>query len=56
MGFDPTNPDTAATNLIRVAFASDPRHAVPLAGSWFGEAGDYQGMEVKVDVRRVRGA
>ncbi|MEY2897815.1 MAG: hypothetical protein RL669_2084 [Pseudomonadota bacterium] len=55
MGFDPTNPDTVATNLIRVAFASDPRHAVPLAGSWFGEPGDYLGMEVKVAVRRVRG-
>lgn len=52
MGFDPTNPEAAPSSLIRVAYASDPRHAVPLAGTWFGEPADFLGMDVAVTVRR----
>jgi transglutaminase-like putative cysteine protease len=51
--FDPTNSIFGGSSLIRVAFARDPRLAAPLSGSWFGGAGDFRGMEVKVSVKRV---
>jgi len=49
--FDPTNGIVGNTDLVRVAVARDPRQAVPLHGTWAGEAGDYLGMDVTVDVR-----
>jgi hypothetical protein len=36
---------------VRVAIARDPRQAVPLHGTWTGDARDYCGMDVTVDVR-----
>ncbi|MEP6609153.1 MAG: transglutaminase family protein [Burkholderiaceae bacterium] len=51
--FDPTNAVFKGTNLIRVAFARDPKLAAPLTGSWFGNPSDYVGMDVKVSVRRA---
>jgi len=51
--FDPTNAVFKGTNLIRVAFARDPKLAAPLTGSWFGNPSDYIGMDVKVSVRRT---
>ena len=48
--FDPTNGIVGNTDLVRVAIARDPRQALPLYGSWDGEAGDYLGMDVEVDV------
>ncbi|HZK99265.1 MAG TPA: transglutaminase family protein [Caulobacteraceae bacterium] len=48
--FDPTNGIVGGANLIRVAVARDPRQALPLHGTWMGEAGDYLGMDVEVDV------
>jgi len=51
--FDPTNAVFKGTNLIRVAFARDPKLAAPLTGSWFGNPSDYIGMDVKVSVRRI---
>jgi transglutaminase-like putative cysteine protease len=50
--FDPTNNLTGGNQLIRVGVARDPSQAPPIAGSWFGEAGDYLGMTVSVDVQR----
>jgi transglutaminase-like putative cysteine protease len=50
--FDPTNNLTGGTRLIRVAVARDPRHAAPVAGSWFGRADAYLGMQVEVQIRR----
>lgn len=51
--FDPTNNLTHHNNqLIRVGVARDPSQAAPVAGSWFGEPGDYLGMTVKVVVHR----
>ena len=50
--FDPTNNFTGGNQLIRVGVARDPAQAAPIAGSWFGEAGDYLGMTVKVVVHR----
>ena len=48
--FDPTNGIVGNTDLVRVAIARDPRQALPLCGSWSGEASDYLGMDVEVDV------
>jgi transglutaminase-like putative cysteine protease len=49
--FDPTNGLIGNQDLIRVAVARDPRQATPLWGSWSGDADDYLGMEVEVDLR-----
>jgi len=49
--FDPTNGIVGGANLVRVAVARDPSQALPLHGAWIGEAGDYLGMDVEVDVR-----
>ncbi len=48
--FDPTNGIIGNRDLIRVAVARDPNHAVPLQGTWTGLPGDYLGMQVKVEV------
>jgi len=53
VAYDPTNRLTGGHSLIRVAYARHPAQAVPLAGSWFGAANDYQGMSVQVTVRRL---
>jgi transglutaminase-like putative cysteine protease len=49
--FDPTNGIVGNTDLIRVAVARDPIQAIPLYGSWIGEAGSYLGMDVEVDLQ-----
>ncbi|WP_013334521.1 transglutaminase family protein [Gloeothece verrucosa] len=51
--YDPTNRITAGFDLIRVAIARHPAQVIPLAGSWFGEAQDYLGMDVKVSIRKL---
>ena len=48
--FDPTNGLVAGENLIRVAVTRDPAQAIPIGGTFAGEA-DYLGMEVEVTVR-----
>ncbi len=40
-------------DLIRVAVARDPRQAIPLSGTYFGDPAAYSGMEVSVDVREL---
>ena len=52
--YDPTNRITGGLDLIPVALARHPGQAVPLQGSWFGSAGDFQGMSVKVAIRRLK--
>jgi transglutaminase-like putative cysteine protease len=52
-GYDPTNRLTAGFDLIRVAIARHPGQVIPLSGSWFGEAGDYIGMEANVSIRKL---
>ena len=52
--FDPTNGIVGATDLIRVAITRDPSQAAPLWGSYEGEADDFLGMEVEVDVEVER--
>jgi transglutaminase-like putative cysteine protease len=48
--FDPTNGIVGNIDLIRVATVADPRLALPLHGSWRGEADDFLGMDVTVDI------
>ncbi|MDM0013422.1 transglutaminase family protein [Variovorax sp. J22P168] len=55
VAFDPTNNLMSSTQLIRVGVARDPALAAPISGSWFGEAGAYEGLEASVAVRRVSG-
>jgi transglutaminase-like putative cysteine protease len=49
--FDPTNGIVGNRDLIRVAAARDPRQAIPLSGTWAGEAEDYLDMDVSVEVK-----
>jgi transglutaminase-like putative cysteine protease len=51
--FDPTNNLLGGNTLIRVGVARDPQQAAPIAGTWFGPANAYLGMDVQVQVRRV---
>jgi uncharacterized alpha-E superfamily protein/transglutaminase-like putative cysteine protease len=48
--FDPTNGLIGSRNLIRTAVSRMPAQAVPLAGTFEGEASDVIGMEVEVEV------
>ena len=52
--YDPTNGLVGGTNLIRVAVARDPKQAIPLQGSYAGEAGDFLDMQVEVRVTRAK--
>jgi hypothetical protein len=42
--------------LIRVAVVRDPRHAVPVSGTWTGFPSDALGMTVEVEVTAEGGA
>jgi transglutaminase-like putative cysteine protease len=48
--FDPTNGIVGNRDLIRVGVARDPRQAVPLSGSYDGEASDFDDMVVQINV------
>ena len=48
--FDPTNGSVGNITLVTVATAPDPRHAIPLHGTFFGFPSDHLGMEVQVSV------
>ena len=48
--YDPTNGLIAGENLIRVAVVRDPSQAIPVMGSFTGDAASYLGMEVEVTV------
>jgi transglutaminase-like putative cysteine protease len=48
--FDPTNNLVGGANLIRVGVTRDADQAVPVAGTYFGAANDFLGMEVDVTV------
>jgi transglutaminase-like putative cysteine protease len=49
--FDPTNSIIGNRNLIRVAVAWDPAHALPLWGTYVGSLSSFLGMDVVVSVR-----
>ena len=48
--FDPTNGSVGNVNLVTVAVVPDPRHAIPLHGTYVGFLSDHLGMEVQVSV------
>lgn len=50
--FDPTNTLFGGSDLIRVAFTRTPEEAAPVAGGWTGDASDFLGMDVTVNVVR----
>lgn len=52
--FDPTNGIVGSQDLIRVGVARESRQAMPLTGTWDGDAGDYLGMDVEVTARMHR--
>jgi transglutaminase-like putative cysteine protease len=54
--FDPTNGIIGNRDLIRVAVARDPAQAVPLTGTFYGEAADELGMTVEVQVTTAKPA
>ena len=49
--FDPTNRSVGGFNLIPVAVARDIRQVMPVAGSFVGMTGAFQGMAVEVSVK-----
>jgi len=51
--FDPTNSIIGNRNLIRVAVAWAPEHALPLWGTYAGSATAFDGMDVTVNVAEV---
>jgi transglutaminase-like putative cysteine protease len=53
LDYDPTNQINAGFDLIPVAVARHPAQAIPLQGSWFGDAKDYQGMSIEVAVHKI---
>jgi len=48
--FDPTNGTLGGFNLVPIAVAREPEQAVPVAGSFAGNAEDFLGMDVDVSV------
>jgi transglutaminase-like putative cysteine protease len=49
--FDPSRGVAGNENLVRVAVVRGPREAIPLQGTWFGNASDHLAMKVAVKVR-----
>lgn len=48
--YDPTNGLIGGQNLIRIAVTRDPSQAIPVAGTFDGTTGQFQGMTVDVTV------
>ena len=48
--FDPTSGCVGNVDLVTVAVVPDPRHAIPLYGTYVGFPSDHLGMEVQVSV------
>jgi transglutaminase-like putative cysteine protease len=48
--FDPSGGIVGNRNLVRVAVVHHPREAIPLQGTWFGNASDHLAMKVAVKV------
>ena len=54
--FDPSSGIVGNQNLVRVAVAHHPREAIPLQGTWYGNASDHQAMKVAVKVKAAADA
>jgi transglutaminase-like putative cysteine protease len=48
--FDPTSGKAGKIDLVTVAVVRDPRHALPLHGTFIGFPSDHLGMEVEVRI------
>ena len=48
--FDPSSGMIGNQNLVRVAVVHEPRAAIPLRGTWIGDASDHLAMKVAVKV------
>jgi transglutaminase-like putative cysteine protease len=48
--FDPESGGVGNVDLVTVAVVPDPRHAIPLHGTYVGFPSDHLGMEVQVSV------
>lgn len=55
-GFDPTNDKPAGNEHIAVAVAREQEKAMPVSGSWFGDAKAFDRMEVSVQVVALEGS
>lgn len=51
--YDPTNRITEGFDLVPVAIARHPAQVMPLSGAWMGDAEDYLGMTVQVNIRKL---
>jgi hypothetical protein len=51
--FDPTNGIVGNRDLIRVAVARDPHQAIPIHGTYFGNADAQLGMDITIQVASV---
>lgn len=51
--FDPTNGSYGGHNLVPVAVAREPEQAVPVSGTFDGDADDFVDLEVEVTVRAI---
>lgn len=49
--FDPTNGRVGGAHLIRVGVARMPSQAMPVQGTFIGDAADFLGLDVEVTVR-----
>ena len=48
--FNPTSGSVGSVDLVTVAVVPDPRHAIPLHGTYVGFPSDHLGMKVEVSV------
>ena len=51
--FDPTNGGAGGHNLVPIAVAREPSQAIPISGTFSGEAEDFMEMDVDVSVRSL---
>lgn len=51
--YDPTNGLIAGRNLIRISNARTPEQSTPVSGGYLGNAHDFRGLRVSVDVSVV---
>jgi transglutaminase-like putative cysteine protease len=54
--FDPSGGVIGNQRHVRVAVVPHPRAAIPLQGTWYGEASDHRAMKVAVKVKAAAGA
>ena len=51
--FDPTNGGAGGHNLVPIAVAREPAQAMPISGTFSGDASDFAALDVEVTVRSL---